>query len=121
MIRPLTAADAEELAALYRANRDFLAPFEPVRPDAFFTAAWQRERLERRDEGSRRFAILDGDAIAGTVALSDIVRGAFHSAHLGYWVAGDRNGRGLATAAVGDTVRFAFEGARAAPASRQAR
>ena len=33
MIQLLTPADAEEIAALYVANRDFLAPFEPRQLD----------------------------------------------------------------------------------------
>ena len=111
MIRELTAADADELAALYAANRNFLEPFEPERGDAWFTATGQRERLAHPLAGWR-FAILDGDAIAGTISVSDVVRGAFHSAHVGYWVDAARNGRGLATQAVGDVVEFAFGRAR---------
>jgi len=111
VIRELTAADADELAALYAANRDFLEPFEPDRGDAWFTAAGQRERLAHPLAGWR-FAILDGNAIAGTISVSDVVRGAFHSAHVGYWVDGARNGRGLATRAVADVVRFAFSRGR---------
>jgi [ribosomal protein S5]-alanine N-acetyltransferase len=107
VIRELTAADADELAALYAANRDFLEPFEPERGDAWFTAAGQRERLAQPLTGWR-FAILDGGAIAGTISVSDVVRGAFHNAHVGYWVDVARNGRGLATQAVADVVEFAF-------------
>ena len=110
MIRPIVSSDAEELAALYAANREFLAPFEPMRPDAFFTVAGQRERLEQLRHGDdRRFAILDGDAIAGTISLSNVVRGFSQSANVGYWVDGGRNGRGLATAAVGELAEVAFE------------
>ena len=109
MIRPLTPADAEELAALYAANREFLAPFEPERPEAFFTAAGQRERLAAPPQGEdRRYAILDGGAIAGTISLTNVVRGAFRSANTGYWVDAGRNGRGLATAAVGELLGAAF-------------
>ena len=109
MIRPLRPEDAEELAALYRANREFLAPFEPVRPAEFFTAEGQRERL--REPGpteTHRYAILDDDALAGTIAASNVVHGAFRSANVGYWIDRARNGRGLATAAVGDLVAVAF-------------
>ena len=106
MIRELGTADADELAALYAANRDFLEPFEPERGDAWFTADGQRERLAHPLAGWR-FAILDGGAIAGTISVSDVVRGAFHSAHVGYWVDAARNGRGLATQAVADVVEFA--------------
>jgi [ribosomal protein S5]-alanine N-acetyltransferase len=106
-IRELTRGDARELAALYAANRNFLAPFEPERGDAWFTAPGQRDRLSRPIAGWR-FAIVDDGRIAGSITISDVVRGAFESAHLGYWVAQDRNGRGLATAAVAAAVEFAF-------------
>jgi len=108
MIRPLSVGDADELAALYAANRAFLAPYEPERPDAFFTPGGQRERLEAPSEDSWRFAILDGEEIAGTISLTNVVRNALRSGNVGYWVAEDRNGRGLATGAVGELVDFAF-------------
>ena len=109
MIRPVRPEDAEELAALYRANREFLAPFEPPRPDEFFTAEGQLEQLEKQLAAEAHpFAILDGDAIAGKISVSNVVHGAFRSANLGYFVDRARNGRGLATGAVGDMVEVAF-------------
>jgi [ribosomal protein S5]-alanine N-acetyltransferase len=109
-IRPVRPDDAAELAALYDANRAFLAPFEPSRPPEFFTAAGQRERLERQLAGETHpFAILDGDAIAGTISLFNIVRESLQSGVIGYWVDHARNGRGLATGAVGEIVAYAFE------------
>jgi ribosomal-protein-alanine N-acetyltransferase len=104
--RPLAAEDADELAALLAENRDWLAPREPAREERFFTDAGQRERIESED--SHVFAILADDRIAGTVTLSNIVRGPFQSASLGYWVAERLNGRGLATRAVGEVVEVAF-------------
>ena len=106
MIRPLTADDADELAALLVENRAFLAPFEPDRGVRFYTVEGQLERLDREDKHG--FAILDGDRIAGTVALSNVVRGPLQSANLGYWVAERANGRGLATKAVGELLPIAF-------------
>ncbi len=56
------------------------------------------------------FGILDEeDRVAGRITLNDIVRGAFQSCHLGYWLSAAANGRGLATAAVRDMIRVAFE------------
>jgi ribosomal-protein-alanine N-acetyltransferase len=110
VIRPLRPEDGEELAALYAANRDFLAPFEPARPPEFFTAEGQRKRLQLQLEGETHpFVILDGDAIAGTINLFNIVRESLQSGTIGYWVDGARNGRGLATGAVGEIVRYAFD------------
>jgi [ribosomal protein S5]-alanine N-acetyltransferase len=106
VIRPLVPEDAEELTALLVANRGFTRPFDPDRDDRFYTVAFQ-ERVIR--ERANLYGILDGEAIAGTIALSNVVHGAFRSANLGYWVDEARNGRGLATAAVRDVVeRIAF-------------
>ena len=109
MIRPMRPEDAEELAALYLTNREFLAPFEPVRQPGFFTAETQRERIGvRAADGFHQFAILDGDAIAGTINVFHILREALQSGTIGYWVDRARNGRGLATAAVEDVVAYMF-------------
>lgn len=104
--RPLTPEDAGELSALLVENREFLAPFEPVRDERFFTIDGQRERIE--NDASHPFAILAGSHIAGTVTVSNVVHGPFQSADLGYWVAERLSGRGLATSAVGQVVEIAF-------------
>jgi len=101
VIRPLVPDDAEELAAILTANREFTRPFDPERPEGFYTAAHQARIIRER---TGFYAILDDGAIAGTVALSNIVHGALRSANMGYWVDQGRNGRGLASAAVGEMV-----------------
>ena len=106
-IRRLTSEDAGELAALLLANREFLAPFEPDRDESFYTVEGQRQRIESGEQ--QAFAILDEGRIAGTVALSNITRGPFQSANLGYWVAQDANDRGLATKAVAEVIELAFD------------
>ena len=108
MIRLLRPDDAEELAALYAANRAFLTPFEPDRTDEFFPAGFQRRRIEAAGEYHWRWAIVAGDRIAGTIVLADVLRGELQLGNVGYWVDRAHNGRGLATAAVADVVEFAF-------------
>jgi ribosomal-protein-alanine N-acetyltransferase len=105
ILRPLETADAEELARLLSANRVFMAPYGPERPEGFFTVEAQRERLVAAEY---LFGIFDEGALAGTIALSNLVRDVFQSASLGYWVDCERNGRGLATRGVGAIVEFAF-------------
>ncbi len=106
IIRPLTSEDAGELAAVLVENRMFLARSSPDRAERFFTAKGQREKIE--SDGSKAFAILAGDHIAGTVTMSNIVLGPLQSANLGYWVAERENGRGLATSAVREVIGLAF-------------
>jgi [ribosomal protein S5]-alanine N-acetyltransferase len=110
-----TLYDAPVLADVLRVSRDFLAPWEPVRSDDYFTASGQlaviRDVLGRHAKGAALpHVILDGSGrVAGRITLSGIVRGPFQSCSVGYWVSVTAAGRGLATAAVRDMVRVAFD------------
>jgi ribosomal-protein-alanine N-acetyltransferase len=108
VIRPLVPAGAEELAAIYRTNRDFLRPFEPTRREEFFTADVQRQRIEGAAGDRSRWAIEADGRIAGVISLGDVLRESLQLANVGYFVAQEFNGRGLATRALADVVRFAF-------------
>jgi [ribosomal protein S5]-alanine N-acetyltransferase len=114
-IKLLGPDDAAEYLHVLRRNREFMKPYEPLRPDAYWTLEGQHEQLEQAAREAEAgtgyaFGIYDADgALAGRVALANIVRKAWQNATLGYWVDGERNGRGLATAASKLALRFAFE------------
>ena len=105
MIRKLTPQDAEEMTRLLVANREQHRPFLPLLSDTFFTVDAQRERLTESDHV---YGILDADAVAGTITLSNLVGDPFNSATVGYWVDDARRGRGLATNAVAAIAELAF-------------
>ena len=112
VFRELAPGDGPALAAAYVRNREHLAPWEPARSEAFFDVETHRRDVEasilRFEAGlAVPFVIVDGDAIVGRINLSDIVRGAFQNAHLGYWIDAEYNGRGLATMSVGLAVHAA--------------
>jgi ribosomal-protein-alanine N-acetyltransferase len=46
------------------------------------------------------WVLAEGDRVVGAVTLNDLVPGPFRSAAIGYWLAVDAVGRGLATRAV---------------------
>jgi ribosomal-protein-alanine N-acetyltransferase len=113
-LRPLDIGHAERLAELVVRSREFLAPWEPARPDSYFTVAGQREAvaqsLKARATGLMEpFVIVDDDGlVVGRINLNNIVRGPFQSASTGYWLDRQATGRGLATMAVGELVELAF-------------
>jgi ribosomal-protein-alanine N-acetyltransferase len=110
--RPLTPGDADTVAELLRVNRDFLAPWEPVRDDEYYTAHGQLAVIEgalaRPDSVHPRVILNEAGRVAGRITLSEIIRGPVQSCSLGYWVSAGDNGRGLATAAVGEVIAVAF-------------
>jgi ribosomal-protein-alanine N-acetyltransferase len=125
--RLVSPGDAPALARLLRANREFLAPWEPVRGDDYFTEHGQLAVVEGALAQHARgtclpHVILDpggpggsggrggpaGD-IVGRITLNGIVRGPFQSCSMGYWIGEAANGRGLATRAVRALVRVAFD------------
>lgn len=104
-MRILRQSDAAALAAAYVRNRSHLERWEPVRPEEYYTEAWQARdtarRLAAHEAGDAHpFGLFAGDALVGRFNLAGIVRGPFQSAGLGYWVDADYAGRGLASAAV---------------------
>jgi ribosomal-protein-alanine N-acetyltransferase len=113
--RLITLNDVPELAELLRLNREFLAPWEPIRDEDYFTEEGQRAviqaDLEQYELGSKLPHVIldDSGRMMGRITLNGIVRGAFQSCAMGYWVGAADNGRGFATAAVRDIVRVAFE------------
>ena len=112
-LSPLQRRHAVALADLYLANRTFLAPYQPLADDSFYTSTAQLERITatrrrtRADETYSYAIELDG-VLVGTLTISDVLRGSFQSAHLGYWVSRPANGRGVATAAVAAAIDLAF-------------
>lgn len=113
-IRPAARADAADVAALLVTQRAHLAPWDPRREPAFYTRDGQRSRLSRAEREraagtSFRFLIREDGELAGEVSLTNVVRRSFQSANLGYWVAAERCGRGIATAAVRAVCALAFD------------
>jgi ribosomal-protein-alanine N-acetyltransferase len=117
-IRPLAAEDVQRQLTLRVANREFMRPYDPVQPDHFFTLPGQeayvrlaiQQWMEDRAFG---FGVFESatDELVGRVALSNVVRGAWQNATLGYWIAGDKNGLGFGTEAVRLATSFAFQNA----------
>ena len=112
--RALCLEDVEVLAVLYVQNRRFLAPWQPLRPESYFTQAGQHTAVEavlkQQDRGAAVSLVIlgGGGGVVGTLTLASIVRGAFQSCRVGYWLAERAQGRGLATAAMQEAVDLTF-------------
>lgn len=118
ILRPVEIGDGDALARAYSANREHLAPWEPLREPEFFTPRWQEFHAEQcvieASAGRNiRFVIESSDGeIRGRINLNNIVRGAFRNADLGYWVDGTRLRRGLASRGVRLVASYARDEVR---------
>ncbi|MBQ6841715.1 MAG: GNAT family N-acetyltransferase [Firmicutes bacterium] len=116
LLIPADITLADSVAAYYLRNRDFLRIYEPQREEEFFTAAHQATLLAAdaqaaTEQRGYRFYIApksQPQLIIGSIALSNVVWGAFRSCHLGYKLDKDFLNAGLMTEAVEAIERFAF-------------
>ncbi|MEU2618825.1 GNAT family protein [Streptomyces sp. NPDC007157] len=107
ILRPIAVGDEKPLSAAYVGNRKHLEPWEPLRPESFFTVEGQAERIDgllrQAADGIMVPWVMEAAEdrrIVGAITLSGISLGPFCSSYVGYWVAGDQQGRGLASAAL---------------------
>lgn len=110
-MRPLTEEDVPELFALVDANREYLRPWLPwldtTRREEDVRAFVVDACRKAAEGASVQFAIVEAGRIAGVIGFHEIDR-PHAQVGIGYWVAEDRQGRGLVTSAVQTLVKMAF-------------
>ena len=112
--RLLDPADAAALLEIAREDHAFFAPWEPLQDEHWLTEAAQLEVIGEKLEQHRLGLALphvvldDAGEVVGRITLNNVVRGAFQSCSVGYFLRSAANGRGHATAAVREMLRLAF-------------
>ncbi len=106
--------DQAEYVELVKASRDLHRPWEPERPEGAPRAAsqeaftaWLVGADDPRTERMLLCQRADG-AIVGRFHLNEIVRGAFCSAYMSYWVGAPFAGQGLMREGIGLVLEHAF-------------
>ena len=108
---------AKAVLDYYLRNRDFLAPFDPIREESFYTLAYQRRALRRdaamarKGEGWAFYIAPNAEPgkLIGRVALTGAIWGSFCSCFLGYKLDKDYLNRGYMTGAIGLVTAWGFE------------
>jgi [ribosomal protein S5]-alanine N-acetyltransferase len=104
-------ADLKEFIALNRASkrlhRGVVSP--PTQPEEFHALL---ERCSRDDFVCFVVCRIEDGAIAGAINLSQIFRGGFQNAYLGYYSGAEFAGRGYMTEAIDLVLKYAFENLR---------
>lgn len=122
VLRAPVEADVNAIRRLHLDNAEHLRPWSPAAEpgaDPFSPPALARLVVAQRkswlEDRAYTLLIEEREApgqLAGRIALTEVVRGVFQSAVLGYWVDRRRQGQGLMTEAVAAVVRFAFDDLR---------
>lgn len=118
LLRLASPNDAEFLVRYYTENRDYLAPWEPVRSEEFYTISfWQNMLQEARQEflNGRSMRLVFSlkssapDPIVGVANFNNMIRGVFQACYLGYSIDHRYQGQGLMYEALQRAITFAFE------------
>jgi ribosomal-protein-serine acetyltransferase len=110
-LRLFEESDAEELERVIAANRVYLAKWLAWANETGGEAWLEFIRRTREKVGANDgfvAAIIDGDAIVGWVGF-DHIDWDSRSTSIGYWLARDRQGRGIMTEAVAALTAYAFD------------
>lgn len=117
-LRPFTTCDRERLLYYACENQAYHSPWEPIRPDDYYTLDYWQKRLEiaRADaeqsgEETRFLLFLKGQTdgpIIGACNLNNIVRLAFQAGYLGYSLGYRYWGQGYMTEGAQAVVDYGF-------------
>jgi [ribosomal protein S5]-alanine N-acetyltransferase len=119
-VRPVRLRDAAAWVEVRRRNRRWLEPWEGRSAGAAETSwderhtvpvFWTMARVSRREARAGRalpFVITVDGVLAGQVTVSTVVRGAFDSASVGYWVDERHAGRGVVPTALALVLDHCF-------------
>jgi [ribosomal protein S5]-alanine N-acetyltransferase len=108
LLRSPASRDRAEFVALNRASTGFhrglVSP--PKTPEQFATFL---EKSRKEDSVCLLICLVADGAIIGAINLSQIFRGGFQNAYIGYYIGGQYAGQGYMTEALQLALRYAFE------------
>ncbi|MEV6134966.1 GNAT family protein [Nocardia sp. NPDC051990] len=107
-LRPVRLRDAAAWSRIRLRDRAHLEPWEPTGRGTWearnhvsnWPSLWSSLKTEARRGAMIPLVIEVDGAFSGQLTVGNIVRGALCSAWVGYWVAKDLSGQGVATAAL---------------------
>lgn len=103
---------ADSLWQTLIANRTFLAPYLPSKPQDYTHSGVKTELAEYEMyahwDKAYRYFLFTQDELIGEVSFNSVVRSFFQNAHLGYWLSKDKNGKGYMQEALDLLIPYAF-------------
>lgn len=117
VVRMATRSDVAALLDYHLENKAFLTPFEPEKPDNFYTKEFWRIQIDKAItefsyEQSLRLCLFPAQKpkhIIGKINFTQVYRGAFHSCTLGYSLSESAQGQGYMTEALTESIHYIFK------------
>jgi ribosomal-protein-alanine N-acetyltransferase len=123
ILKILNRSHADEVLEFLIRNRDFLAPWETIRDEEYFTREAQQEILTQSTQSRHQGLLLplwiyvknpgakelsSNAPIIGNINFSNIIRGPFLSCFLGYKLDKDYQSQGFMTEALETAISYVF-------------
>ena len=115
-VRMAEYTDIAAVTQYYQRNRAFLAPFEPIRPEEFFTEFFWQVQLERslmdfeQDRSLRLFIFerANPTVVIGSINFNQFFRGPLQACVVGYSLAETKQGQGYMREALTVGISYLF-------------
>lgn len=115
LMEALALSDAAALLAYRQQTRERLRQWSPLRDDVYFTLEGVRDTLralhQHHEHGTGLYLVVKREVdhkIVGECSFSNIMRGPFQAAYLGFSVDASEEGKGLMRVSLEAAIQFAF-------------
>ncbi|AXR00095.1 GNAT family N-acetyltransferase [Pseudoalteromonas piscicida] len=112
----LTSEYAEKLVTYHLENRDYFAPWEPARPESYYSIDYwlahteQAEHAAQSDTAYHFIALLpEWPLVVGLCSFTQVARGPFQACYLGYSIASQFAGQGYMTEILEAAISHVFD------------
>lgn len=116
ILKSIDESHAEQVTDFVIRNKEFLEEWEPLRTSEYYSVEAQTKLIENDLLNMEREQLFKvwiyrreaSDRIIGSIALNNIVRGAFQSCTVGYRIDHSENGKGYMTEGLKYVIEHAF-------------
>ncbi|WP_125153213.1 GNAT family N-acetyltransferase [Clostridium rectalis] len=117
LLRTPTMNDISAIIKYYKKNETYLAPFEPVKCDDFYTEDFWEKKIknmikEIHNKTSLRLFIYENnhpDIVIGTISFKDFSPFPSYTCNLRYSIAKTKQGNGYMTESLKLAIKYVFE------------
>jgi ribosomal-protein-alanine N-acetyltransferase len=114
-LKVLDKTSASLVLDYYIKNKEFLEEWDPLKVQEFYTVEYHEKQLEgelvniKNDKLFKLWIFKkDENKVIGFISFNNIIRGAFHSCHLGYKLDKDQVNQGFITEALQKGIEVIF-------------